>query len=162
MVKTFVNALEPQLLLWAEPGGGLAGWLQRLSPDECVLLATLGFALILLELNRPGLIVSGAAGLLMVLLAAAGLRPFPLSSFAIGLLTLAVVVLALNLWLQVPVWLLALATAGLCAGLRVLVSPGNAETVHLPVALACGTASGTAAAYLSRVALRARRAKQVN
>ncbi len=136
--------------------------LAHLSPDAAVLLATAGLCLIFLELNRPGLVLPGAGGLLVLLLAAAVLLRYPFRGWAIALLVLSTATLLGNLWRRLPLWMLGSATLGLAAAARFLVSPGADRQVHTAVALPCGVAIGGLGAALSRVALRARRAKRVN
>lgn len=159
----------PSALLLAEPPALLAthlpNFLLHCTPDATVGVLTLGIGLIFFECNRPGSILPGATGLLLVLLAAARLDTLPLTGWAVGLLTVGAAVLLLNLWYLLPWWLLGLATAGQCVALRFLVrlEGGGAETpIHTWTALLCGGLIGVFAAMLSRIALRARRAKAVH
>ncbi len=138
------------------------GALAHLSPDAAILLATAGLCLIFLELNRPGSILPGAVGLLLVLLAASVLLRYPLQAWAEALMLLSTAILLGNLWRSVPLWLLGFAALGLGAASRFLVSAGADRQVHMAVALPCGIAVGGLGAFLSRVAFRARRAKRVN
>lgn len=143
---------------------GFSSFLGSLSPDATLLLMTLGVLLIFLELNRPGSILPGVTGLLCVLLAVAALAKAPLQLWAVGLLCLAVTLLAANLWKELPAFLLATATLMIAVGFHSLVAPerGSGEKVSLWVATSCGGIIGGAAAVLSRIALRARRAKAVH
>ncbi len=136
--------------------------LRGASPDAAVVLAAVGVCLIFLELNRPGSILPGAVGLLLVLLAVSALSRSAIQPWALVLLLGSAGALLLNVWYKVQLWLLVLATLTLTAGIRFLVPPMGARGVHTPVALACGVAVGALGAFLSRVALRARRAKRVN
>ena len=136
--------------------------LEHASPDAAVLLLTVGLALIAVELNRPGMILPGAGGLLVVLCGAYALQGEPLTAWALGLVLLAAGVLLANLYAKVPLPVLLLATGALAAGLRFLVGSPGQQQVHLGTAVVCGLSLGAAGAFLSRVALRARRAKRVN
>lgn len=136
--------------------------LAHMSPDAAVLVATLGLGLITVELNRPGLVVPGAAGILLILFAMASLIPALLNPGAVAVLGLAFVTVLLNVWYRLPVWLLAAATLALIVALRLLVVPRGETPVSWPVAAGCGLAVGVAGSWLSRAALRARRAKAVH
>src|ERR1700741_4314176 len=60
--------------------------LVTLSPNAAILFLTIGVALIALELNRPGSIVPGTAGLFLTLLGTASLiahHPRPLSALGV-------------------------------------------------------------------------------
>ena len=145
------------------PGATLAASvLLRATPDQAVLLACLGMALIFVELNRPGLILAGSLGRLLVLLGAASLAHQPLRSSALLLLLLATATLTLNLWKPVPASVNAVASVALALSFRFLVVPHVSAPVHSVVAIPCGLILGTLAAALSGVARRARRLKQVN
>lgn len=139
-----------------------AAWMATLGPNGAVLLATAGLVLIFLELNRPGLIVPGSVGLLAVLFAAAAITQYPLQRWALALLAFLFVALVSNLWLRLPLWSLAAAALALVAGLRSLVQPHSVIGVTWPVAAGCGLTIGVLGSFLSRVALRARRAKAVH
>ncbi len=132
------------------------------TPDPALLIATAGLCLIALELNRPGLILPGALGLLLVLLAAATLLQYGLRPSALGLLGASAGVFATNLRFRIPGWLLAISILALIAGLRFLLAARAATQVHTAAALGCGTGLGLLAALLSRIAHRAHRAKAVN
>ncbi len=136
-------------------------WIGRLRPDGAVLLATLGLCLIAWELNRPGMILPGAGGLLLVLFAGAALGVYPLHGAALVALLAAGAVLAANLWRRLPGWLLALAVLALIVGLRLLVAPASTG-VQPWCAVVCGGLVGGGGAVLSRIAWSARRAKAVN
>ena len=140
----------------------LAGALSSLTPDGAVVLASAGLALIFWELNRPGTLDPGALCLLCVLRAASALTHHPLRPGASVLLGLSGATLCGNLRYKLPVWLLVAVAATLAGSLRFLVQPSAPLGVHTPVALACGLLVGAVGSVLSRIALRARRAKQVN
>ncbi len=150
------------MIVFAGAVPGLQAALLRASPDAAVMAGTLGIFLIFLELNRPGRILPGAFGLLLVLLAASALGGHGVELWPALLLLASTLVLLLNLVWRLPLWLLTVAVAGLCFGMRLLLRPGLDAQVHIPVAVCCGLVLGASGAFLSRVAVRARRAKRVN
>ena len=134
-----------------------------LTPNIALLTGTVGICLIFLELNRPGTILFGAVGLLLALFAAASLAQFPLRPWAVLLIVVAAGTLAFNLYWAAPKALLLGATAGLAAGFRyLLVADAVQPAIHPAVALLCGGVLGLSAAFLSRVAFRARRLKAIH
>ena len=154
-------ALPPAVAVLGIGGLALAS-VADLPTNAAVLLATASLCLIALELNRPGLILPGALGLLLLLLAAAALLSRPLRLWAAGMLVLAVGGFALNLWKRLPAPVLALLIAAVPLGLRFLVRPPRAGGVHPAIAALCGLTLGLLGASLSRIAFRARRLKAVN
>lgn len=132
------------------------------SPDAALLAGTCGLVLIALELNRPGRILPGSAGLLLVLFAIAILSQSPFEPWAVALVLVCFAILLANVWLRIAVWALVLTTAGLTVGLCYLLAPSAVRPIHPAVSIGCGLFLGTLLAVLSRIALRARRAKQVN
>ena len=136
------------------------------TPDGAVMLATLGLALIFFELNRPGRILPGAAGLLLTLLASSAVGRFGVRSWAVLLLVCCAATLLANLWRRLPLLCLVACTCVLGVGLRFLVASGSpagsSRQVSTPVAVLCGGLLGTASATLTRVAYRARRSKALD
>ncbi len=128
--------------------------------NQAIVLGTLGICLGFVEFNRPGRILPGAVGLLLLLLACARLAAAGLRPTALLLLAAAVLVLLGNLLRSLPAWLLILAIAAIVTGLHRL--PANGAAVPFRVALPCGTVLGALAAALSRIAFRARRAKALD
>jgi membrane-bound ClpP family serine protease len=128
--------------------------LANLTPDAAIIILTLGLALIALEVNRPGLVLPGAIGLLLTLLSCAVLvhdKPDPLS---IGLFVSAAGILLLQLRCRVPLWILCLgAIAGVVGLARIL--PG----IHPATALVCGLLLAVGTTVLTRLAHRARQNK---
>jgi membrane-bound serine protease (ClpP class) len=139
-------------------------WLQAhpLSPDAAVLLLTAGLLLIYWELNRPGMIVPGATGLLAILLAAASLASFGLRRAGLLLTLGAATTFALQLRFRLNSALSAAAVVALFAGLLLLVAGSSGARVHLPVALAASLLLGAGTTLLTGIARRARRNKAVN
>ena len=136
--------------------------LSQLQPGTAVLLATLGTCLIFLEFNRPGRILPGASGLLLVLLSAGSLLRVGVRPWAAALVLLSAAVLAGNAWRPVPISLLGLAAAGGMVGLRFLPAAAHAQDVSTTTALFCGAILGLLSTALTRVAYRARRAKALD
>lgn len=125
-----------------------------LPPNEAILLLTAGVALIYVELNRPGWIVPGSAGLLATLLAVASLVRTGLRSDSATLLLAGIALHLLALRREVPRTLLLAATAATCVGLGYL-----AKGEQPRLGLACGLILGAGTSLLVRIAHRARRNK---
>lgn len=136
--------------------------LHELSPDQAVVLATAGLSLIFVELNRPGRILAGTLGLLLLLLAAADLAQMPLRAVALAAIILLVCFFLLNLYRALPGGLLGCMALGVIPALRYLVRPVGNTFVHTVPAILCGGGLGLASAVLTRIAFRARRAKALN
>ncbi|HLI77681.1 MAG TPA: hypothetical protein VKV02_12090 [Acidobacteriaceae bacterium] len=136
--------------------------LESLSPDAAVCLATAGLCLIALELNRPGLILPGSIGLLLVLFGMDALRHHPCRPWAACLVSISALLLALNWWKRLPLAVLIASPVAAILGVRFLLEPGQQAAVHTPVAIVCGAGFGLLGAALSRIAFRARRLKAVN
>lgn len=131
-----------------------------LPPNQALVIASAGVCLIFLELNRPGRILPGAAGLALLLLSAASLAHQALQPVSLCALLLALAVLAAQLWKALPWWLAACATVGLVAALRYL--PAHRGEISLATALTCGLSLGLLSTALARIALRARQLKAVH
>ena len=132
--------------------------LLHLTPNLALFTATAGICLIFLELNRPGLILPGALGLLLALCAIAALLRYQFTSWAVLLLITSAALLAVNLYRLLPLWVVMAITVALIVSLRFLVNPHPG----MAMALTCGTLLGVLAAALSRIALRARQAKAIH
>lgn len=152
----------PPLALSVSSPNHLEIMLAGISADGCVLLGTLGLCLIFFELNRPGRIIPGALGLLLVLFCVSVASRWQLQWWAIALLGLAFLLLLSNLWWRLALWPLAMAVLSLGFGFRFLLRPSAAGEVHLTTAVVCSLLLGVLGAFLSRMALRARRAKAVD
>ncbi len=122
-----------------------------LTPDQAILLLTAGVLLVCVELNRPGWIVPGAAGLLAVLLAVAALIHRGVQPAAALLCGSAAALLAVSLRKTAPVAGYAAATLALTLGLLEL----NPQA-HAAVAVPCGLLLGAGTSVLTRIARRAR------
>jgi membrane-bound ClpP family serine protease len=128
----------------------------HLSPDIAILSLTLGLLLIYLELNRPGTILPGAIGLLIVLLAIAALLPLPLSATAVALLAAGTGLLLLSLVRKTSILLAVTATLALIFGFLHIPGKEAAPRVHALVATGCGLILGAGTSYLTHLARRAR------
>jgi membrane-bound serine protease (ClpP class) len=122
-----------------------------LTPDQAVLILTLGVLLIDIELNRPGWIVPGAVGLLVTLLSLAALAHSGINPIAAILCASAIALLAISLRRPTPFAVALAATTGLTLGL-VCIHP----QVHAAVAAPCGLLLGMGTWLLTRIARRAR------
>lgn len=130
--------------------------LVTLSPNAAILICTLGFALIALELNRPGSILPGALGLLLTLLAVASMWPRrPHASAFLGIL-LAMAVLLLQTR-RTLFWLVPLAATALLVYATTKLLPATAQpAISVWIALVCGLILGGGITVLTRIARRAR------
>jgi membrane-bound serine protease (ClpP class) len=129
------------------------------TPDSTVLLFTGGVALGALELNRPGLILPGAAGLTCVLLALAALPHLPIQPAGAPPALAGLVLLAAGFLRTLPRSLLLISAALYTVGLCILFSPAANPPLHYAVSLPCGIVLGVGLTLLATVARRARRSK---
>ena len=134
--------------------------LTLMNPDLCVLLLTLGCLLIYLEINTPGAIVPGAAGVLLVLLAAYALHMLPLSAGGILLCLCSGLFLLLEARFSYYGLLASGGVLMLVAGLATLVSgPIPQLQVQWGTAAGAGLGFGGVTAALIVLGMEARRAK---
>ncbi len=127
----------------------------HISPDGAALLATLGILLIYIELNRPGLILPGATGLLIVLLSSAALTSFALNATGVVLITVAACLQVLGSRYRFY-WVLGLATGVIFfVGCSTLLARTQAARIHLPEAAAVGLLLGPGTSVLTTIARRA-------
>lgn len=131
-----------------------------MNPDLTVLLLTLGALLILLEINTPGTIVPGAAGVLLVLLSVYALLLMPLRWEGVLLLLISTgMLLAETQFARGSAFAVAAVTA-LTLGLRLLVrGPVPELEVDWSTSLGAGLGFGSITAGLVLLGVRARRAK---
>ncbi len=134
----------------------------HVGPNGAVCLFALGTGLIFLEFNRPGRIVPGACGLLLVLLAGHRLAGFPLRGWAVAAALVAAGGLLTNAWRPLPLPVLGMLAAGLGVAVRSLVRPGFAGDIAGATAMVCGGGVGVLAAGLTQIARRARRLKAID
>ena len=133
--------------------------LHNLSPDAALLLLTGGLLLIYIELNRPGLIVSGALGLTFTLLALARFARDPIAPAAAGAGVAGALLLVLSARTRTHLPLALLSTAALLyAFLRP--PPGPLGTrPNRRVAVPCALILGLGTSLLTTIAARARQNK---
>jgi membrane-bound serine protease (ClpP class) len=129
------------------------------TPDSTVLLFTAGVGLGAVELNRPGSILPGAAGLTCVLLSLAALQRLPVAPAGAAVLLASLGVLAAGFLRTLPPLALLLAAALLPLGLCFLFPASANPPLHRAVSLPCGIVLGAGLALLATVARRARRSK---
>jgi len=138
----------------------MLGWL--VNPNIALLLLIGGALLIYLEFNTPGTIVPGTLGTLMVLLGIFGLDLLPIRYTAVMLLIAALVLLVLEAKFGGHG---ALAIAGivcLALGTLTLVAAPVPELAVNPwVAIGVSAGFGGITVFLVRLAVRARRSKQM-
>ncbi len=131
-----------------------------MNPDLTVLLLALGGLLLYLEINTPGGVVPGAAGLLLVLLAVYALMQMPLRWEGLLLLAVAGLLLLLEAYFQRGKWLAVFAMLTLVVGLRMLVrAPIPEMEVNWGTAIGAGVGFGGITAGLLLLGLKARRSK---
>ncbi len=130
--------------------------LLHLSADAALFVFTLGIGLIYVELNRPGSILPGMAGLLLALLAVASLLHQQLSPIAILLILLGTALLAYGLRRTTPVLIESTAIVCLVFGMLQLISGPPDQRVHALAAVPCALTLSVGTAYLTRIARRAR------
>ncbi len=131
-----------------------------MNPDLTVLLLALGGLLIYLEVNTPGGVIPGAAGVLLVLLAVYALFHMPLRWEAVLLLIVAGILLLAEAHFQRGFIFALLAMTLLVIGLRLLVDGPIPELeVNWGTAIGAGVGFGGVTAGLLMLGFRARRAK---
>jgi membrane-bound serine protease (ClpP class) len=134
--------------------------LSLMNPNLDVLLLTLGLLLIYLEINTPGIVVPGAAGLLLVLLTVFALGSLPVSSLGVGLCILALLLLVLEARLHTRGMLAIAGILALIGGLGTLVvGPVSQLQVSWPTAIGAGIGFGGVTAALMVLGSEAKRAK---
>jgi membrane-bound serine protease (ClpP class) len=130
--------------------------LANLSPDDAILLLTLGLLSIYVELNRPSWVITGILGLLASLFALASLLRLELNPAAIALVCTAVALLALDLLRRTQPMVSVAATLALVLGFDHLVLGPGGHRVHTVTAVLCGVVIGVGTSILTRIARRAR------
>jgi membrane-bound serine protease (ClpP class) len=122
-----------------------------MSPDRAILLLCVGVLLLYVELNRPGWIIPGAAGVLALLLAIASLAHNGVQMLAVLMCMMAAMMFAVTARTVAPVLLTVAATLTLVLGLCWLT-----PDAHARVAVPCGIMLGVGTSLLTRIAHRAR------
>ncbi len=132
-----------------------------MNPDLTVLLLTLGALLIFLEMNTPGTIAPGMAGVLLVMLSLYGLFQMPLNWQGIVLLLLSAAMLLAETQFARGNLYGVIAVLALTLGLRLLVTGPIPELeVDWSTSIGAGVGFGGITAGLALMGVRARRAKQ--
>ena len=131
--------------------------------DADILLLSLGLLLLFVECLRPGRVLPGAAGLLLLLLGIHGLASLPLRPAALLLIAIAVILLTASAIRRVrwPTGLLG--TAALAAALPWLVTPQPQHPragVTPWLGVLAGLVLGAASSLLLQAASRARANKR--
>jgi membrane-bound serine protease (ClpP class) len=130
------------------------------NPDLAVLTLFAGILLVYLECNRPGSILPGCAGTLLVLLSANSLLRLPLRPAALEMLAAGLALLLAEIAYSMRNLLATSGILAIVAGLRLLVQPFAFASVHIATALFAGMGFGVATLWLGKIALRARRNKR--
>lgn len=131
-----------------------------MNPDLTVFLLTLGALLIFLEINTPGTILPGAAGVLLVLLSVYALLQMPLRWQGVLLLMLSVLLLLAETQFARGSAYGVGAVVALTLGLRLLVrGPIPELEVNWGTSIGAGLGFGGITAGLVLLGVRARRAK---
>lgn len=130
-------------------------------PNCAVLVLFVGILLMYVECNRPGRVVPGCVGLLLVLCAGREIGQYPLRGIGVELLVLGFGALVAGIFLPGRlVW--GVASAGLFSlGLVWLIQPFGSAHVHPAMAFVVGAGFAGVTLWLAGVALTARRNKRV-
>jgi len=133
--------------------------LLHLTPDATIVLLTAGVLLVYLEFNRPGLILPGALGLALSLLAIARLISLPMGKGAAEACVLAAILLILSIRLRGRLLFGIAASISLLYGFGNIVIPAPASRTHLAVTVVCALLLGAGTSFLTTIAARARQNK---
>ena len=130
-----------------------------LAPDATLLLFTTGILLLYVEINRPGLILPGAVGLTVTLLALAhALRAgLPPRAAAAGLLATAL--LALSTRARPRLLLAVIASGALFYAFCNAVPISGRDLRHICLPIVCAVVLGPGTFLLTTIAARARQNK---
>lgn len=134
--------------------------LAMMNPNLSVLLLTLGLLLIYLEINTPGVVIPGVAGVLLVLLSIYALSRLPLTLHGAAFCVVAILLLALEAKMKRHGWLATVGVVCMVVGLAHLVDGPLPELqVSWGTALGAGLGFGGVTASLLVLGLEARRSK---
>jgi len=134
----------------------LLHWLAN--ADVAVWCVLFGVLLIYAEFNRPGTVLLGAAGALLVMLGCYGLSRLPVQGLGVVVLAAGMLCLGAEIWLRSRGVAGTIGTLAILFGLEQLI---RAPGVHLVTAVLGGGLFAGVTLWLGSVAMRARRAKQV-
>jgi len=130
------------------------------NPDVAVLTLFAGILLIYFECNRPGTILAGCLGALLVLLSLHALSQLPLRPAAVALAAGGTAFTLLELAIPARNLLAVGGIALITYALATLLEPFRPAHVHLFTALFVAVGFGVSTLALSRIALQARRNKR--
>ena len=131
------------------------------NPDVAILTMFFGILLVYVECNRPGTILPGCCGTLLILLALNSLRQMTLRPWSVALVVAAVILVPLDAFLKPRNVAAAAGGLLLAYGLVHLVEPFAAQHVHPLVAVLAAFVFTSSTVWLARIALLARRNKRV-
>ena len=130
------------------------------NPDVGLLTLFTGILLLYFECNRPGSILPGCLGALLVLLSLHSLAQLPLRPTALLLLATGTTLLLLELAIPARNLLAAAGIALNTYALATLVELFSPAHVHLLTAIFTSVGFGVSTLWLARIALQARRNKR--
>jgi membrane-bound ClpP family serine protease len=133
--------------------------LSALSPNAAILIFTLGVVFIAIEINRPGWILPGAVGLLLLLLASASLYSRHPSAEAALEIAACIALMVFRDRIRLHWLVVALATIPLIAAVAHLVPPIPGPQISPITSVICGLILGAGTIVLTGIARRARRNK---
>jgi membrane-bound serine protease (ClpP class) len=129
-------------------------------PNVALVTLLIGILLIYLECNRPGIVLPGCLGALLVLLSVHTLRQVPLRPAALAFATAGTGLILLELAVRARNLLAATGILTLAFALATLPQPFTKQRVHLSIAIVVALGYGVPTLWLARIALRARRNKR--
>jgi membrane-bound ClpP family serine protease len=121
-----------------------------------LLLLLAGILLIYLECNRPGWVVPGCLGCVVVLFSAHSLAALPLVPLALATACMALLLVALGIRSRTGILWAAAGGLLLAMSLVHLVQPNGLARVHPVIALLVSSCFTGSTVWLGRLALRAR------
>jgi len=131
------------------------------NPDAAVVALFAGILLVYFECNRPGTIVPGCLGAVLILLSVNALTHLALRPAGLGAIAAGFSLLLLELARPARNLSALLGTVAICAGLATLVQPFAAARVHPSTALFTGIGFSASTLWLGKVAVQARRNKRL-
>ena len=132
------------------------------SPNAALLAVVTGILLLYAEFNLPGTVLPGCLGALSLMLGLFALSRLPLSLLALGLALVGFVFILLSIVSQRTMLSAVLGWAILTCALLHLVGPTHTTNeINLPAALLAASLFSVTTVWLGRIALRARRNKQI-
>jgi membrane-bound ClpP family serine protease len=130
------------------------------NPDALLLLLLAGVGLIDLECNRPGWVVPGCAGCVLVLFSLHRLAALPLAPAALAGICVALLLVTCGIFWRRRVLPAACGGLLLALSLAHLLQPNGAARVHPVTATLVSGCFTSSTVWLGRIALRARHNKR--